>query len=35
MIEVRLLNIGTVGKPQYIYSARDIEQKAYLKSAKV
>jgi phenylacetate-CoA ligase len=30
-----LMNVGTVGKPQYIYSAREIEQKAYLKSAKI
>jgi phenylacetate-CoA ligase len=30
-----LLNVGTVGKPQYIYTAREMEQKAYVKSAKI
>ena len=30
-----LLNVGTVGKPQYIYSAEEIKQKLYVKSAKI
>lgn len=29
-----LLDIGVVGKPQYIYTAAEMEQKAYLKSAR-
>jgi phenylacetate-CoA ligase len=30
-----LLDVGTVGKPQYIYTAKEMEQKAYAKSAKI
>ena len=30
-----LLDVGVVGKPQFIYSAREMEQKAYMKSARM
>jgi phenylacetate-CoA ligase len=30
-----LLNVGTVGKPQYIYTAQEMAEKAYLKSVKI
>ncbi|HHW41813.1 MAG TPA: hypothetical protein GXX19_11860 [Syntrophomonadaceae bacterium] len=30
-----LLEVGVVGKPQYLYSSQEMRQKKYLKSCKV